>query len=363
MIKLLLVSAVLVAPFAASGQSRVELPPRTSVERTLTIAAEPDWSVGGTLEDPDREFQHRNGLLNAAVSGSGAVAAFDGDRIHLFDLTSGTHRIVGRRGGGPGEFRSLSAGCFTRGDTLFAYDFALRRLSVLTSEGIIVRQVGVQTYLPMWTASCSNDGTIALQESSEGNQGELRGRIVRLNTRGEVVAATGAVGTLVGRLRVRIVGNGPGTLVGDPRTREVREYTASGRLERVLVVGDAPEPMDPSDVDRLGLSPRRGTPSREQGVRGPVQSTWPYFEAVLVDASGRIWIERFRRKGSDNGEWLVVDGNRAHAIVRVPRSLSSAPAPAVIAADADGVVLLRRDPDGAAQISRHRLVDAGSRNP
>lgn len=363
MIKLLLVSAVLVAPLAASGQSRVELPPRSSVERTLTIAAEPDWSVGGTLEDPDREFEHRNGLLNAAVSGSGAVAAFDGDRIHLFNLKSGTHRIVGRRGGGPGEFRSLSAGCFTRGDTLFAYDFALRRLSVLTSEGIIVRQVGVQTYLPMWTASCSNDGTIALQESSEGNQGELRGRIVRLNTRGEVVAATGAVGTLVGRLRVRIVGNGPGTLVGDPRTREVREYTASGRLERVLVVGDAAEPMDPSDVDRLGLSPRRGTSSREQGVRAPVQSTWPYFEAVLVDASGRIWIERFRRKGSDNGEWLVVNGNRAHAIVRVPRSLSSAPAPAVIAADADGVVLLRRDPDGAAQISRHRLVDAGSRNP
>lgn len=353
---------VVAAPSAVAAQMRVELPERSSIERRLSVDSAPSWEVGGTLDDPNLEFDHRNGLLGAAYSASGRLAVFDGHRIQVFLRANGAPMLVGRRGSGPGEFRSLSAGCFTRGDTLVAYDFGLRRVSVVSGDGKVVRQFGVSEYLPMWGDACTDDGTFAMQEVVSPEGADLRARIVLLNTNGERVRAFGNFATALGLLVASVSGSGSQILVGNPAEQSIRQYSQLGAIQRHLVLSDAPEPLAAADASRFGLSPRRGTTAPPPGRAASVPSSWPFFGTILKDIVGRVWIERFRRRSGEDSEWLVLTEDASpFAVVRIPRSLSSAPHPILISADQDGVILLRRDEDGAARIGWYRLVPDDAR--
>jgi hypothetical protein len=350
-------------PVSSAAQPRIQVPPRSAIERIFTLDALPEWTLGGTLDDPDREFEHRNGFLNAAVSAAGSVAVFDGHRVHFFSPAQATHRIVGRKGAGPDEFTNIISGCFTRGDTLLAYDFGLRRVSVIAAEGRIVRQFGVATYLPVWGSACSADGTLALQDAGAIVNGELQGRVVRIDTRGNKVANLGTIPVGTGALRPQIAGSGRTTILGDPRRSELRQLDAGGVVARTIALGDAPEPISPDDLAFIGLTPRRGTANRTPPGGGtPSPGNWPFFGKIFSDSDGRIWIERVRRDFKEDGEWIRLDGDGSSvALVRVPRALSSVVPAIVVGADADAVILLRRDPDGAAQVTRHRLVEVAGR--
>lgn len=60
--------------------------------------------------------------------------------IHLFDANGRLSATVGRKGRGPGEFQTISWLDRCAADTVFAWDFALGRMSVVRPDGHIVRQ-------------------------------------------------------------------------------------------------------------------------------------------------------------------------------------------------------------------------------
>lgn len=60
------------------------------------------------------------------------VADASGDYLHVFDRSGRGLDPLGRGGDGPGEFRSLRSVDIFPGDTLMAYDLALRRITLFT---------------------------------------------------------------------------------------------------------------------------------------------------------------------------------------------------------------------------------------
>ena len=77
----------------------------------------------------------------ALIESSVAVAEASTGKLHFYDRATGRlQRSVGRLGSGPGEFRRLEW-LKARGRELYAYDAELRRVSVWTASGTLLRSV------------------------------------------------------------------------------------------------------------------------------------------------------------------------------------------------------------------------------
>jgi hypothetical protein len=86
--------------------------------------------------------QEMGTIMGAAVAPDGGVYALDYEnaRVVAFDA-EGRHRwTVGRRGNGPGEFRSLYRVDVRRDGTLFIYDRGTHEVTALSPEGRIVNR-------------------------------------------------------------------------------------------------------------------------------------------------------------------------------------------------------------------------------
>ncbi|MGH7500929.1 MAG: hypothetical protein ACREL7_04150 [Longimicrobiales bacterium] len=68
------------------------------------------------------------------------------DRIAVFDTTGVLRRTIGRRGDGPGEFSRVMTPVPGPGDTLYAHDPVSRRLTVISPEFKVVREITIPYY-------------------------------------------------------------------------------------------------------------------------------------------------------------------------------------------------------------------------
>ena len=100
--------------------------------------------LGGLRADPEDEFNHRNGFLFGTELSDGSFAVIDEHRVRIIARDNTQRTVFGKSGRGPRESLGFSAVCATRGDTLVAYDIFLRRISVLTGKGELVRQFAVR---------------------------------------------------------------------------------------------------------------------------------------------------------------------------------------------------------------------------
>lgn len=87
----------------------------------------------GHLDDPDLGFS-RVGWVDVDADGGLYVLEMMGLQIRVFDEDGEFLHRIGRQGEGPGEFRDVSA-LGVRGDTLWAYDRQIRRLTLFDREG------------------------------------------------------------------------------------------------------------------------------------------------------------------------------------------------------------------------------------
>ena len=110
----------------------------------------PSGSVSGSLEAPERLFavdslgsidgdDSFGIIVNVALSpaGSLAVSQYGLGEVWVFDA-QGRRQVVGRSGGGPGEFGSVPRVAW-RGDTLLVVDGLGSRISLMASDGRYLR--------------------------------------------------------------------------------------------------------------------------------------------------------------------------------------------------------------------------------
>ncbi len=88
---------------------------------------------------------------------------------------------------------------------------------------------------------------------------------------------------------------------------------------RRLIRKAAPNrPVTSTDIERYREDVLSGTsdPNRRQFwhrmfAEMPIPETMPAYSRILVDATGNLWVEEYRRPGDDQPRWTVFDPDGA----------------------------------------------------
>lgn len=93
--------------------------------------------VAPAADAPESEGLFRVTAARRLADGTIAVANAGSKEIIVFDAAGRRLRAFGREGAGPGEFRSLAGLWHAAPDSLFAYDQALSRITLLSTSGTV----------------------------------------------------------------------------------------------------------------------------------------------------------------------------------------------------------------------------------
>jgi hypothetical protein len=286
-----------------------------------------------------------------------AVASNGGGEILIYRADGGFDRRAGRRGDGPGEFRTLFALGLLPGDSLAVWDALAGRLSVFAADGSFSRAISPRAggLLPRamgWTESgelvlgVPGGGAPPASDAPAVSRGSIELRIVgrdgsSARSLGRFPGAemagirNASGGTLVrplpfGRQTLAVV-MGDRIYVASGDGYEVAEYGRDG-VERLIRTDRAPLPVHKRDIEdyRRSLIVLGGEGSAQlrrdeqrllAGIRYP--RTMPPIADLAADANGRLWVKEGSRPGDVEPEmWTVfAPSGEAMGTVRVPRNL------------------------------------------
>jgi len=141
------------------------LAPDVAAQPTL-----PTWTLREELR-LDSETHDFPGISSVAVGPNGRIALYIAtDRqLRVFDASGTEVFKFGRAGSGPGEFQQVNTLRFT-GDSLWAFDYSLRRISVIGPDGKLVRSQlipaveGLSTFNPVSIAGRTMYGRASVAE-------------------------------------------------------------------------------------------------------------------------------------------------------------------------------------------------------
>ena len=380
----ILVSLVAVLLACNSGEDR---PQTRNVPVGTPVEIEPvrTLSVGLVQGDPNQEFDRvvtpfllADGRLVVPVAGASSIRVFDEHGAFAYSL--------GRAGGGPGEFRSLSA-AWSRGDTIEAFDSRLNRITRFVPGGS-VDVVALRSEMGDLSAVAGPvpDGWIA---GGVASAGVGRRDSIALRWFDRTGTDRGAVGMVEGFARYRTpVLTGPEPLsprpllqisqgrayVAESLTPAIRVLTPAGTLEREIV-WQAETPYSGQDVVRLVVDsavsqtqPDRAAALRQHLEAAVVPERLSVFWKFIVDDNGFIWIRPFEAVkhaaalgglglagGGPGGRWSVLspDGNVV-GTVDVPDELE------ILSITSDAVVGISRDTLGVEVVRVHHLERRGT---
>ncbi|MDX2208184.1 MAG: hypothetical protein SFU57_11110 [Gemmatimonadales bacterium] len=328
-------------------------------------------TLGGLSVDPAREFNRRHGYLRAVRLSSGKFMVLDSDRMHLFGADLREHRVIGRKGSGPGEFRYLTIMCRTDGDTVIVWDDANRRLGVLTADGRLVRHLSLDGGAIPFQA-CGRGGKLLVVEpvfrAAEERSFDFAGKVIDL--RGELRSGSLRLGPgstdIVGRVTTQAMA-GADVIAGDGLASEYRRISAAGKLLQIVRTLDAPVPLTGREYDKLlerMIPPQRDAKAlRDRMKKDRTATHWPAYGQLLVDPAGCVWMQSFfaptrSRGGAD--VWVAFDvAGRMLGRLDIPP-----PAPGghreVLAIEKGEIQIRERTPDGEVYLRFQKVIPVNS---
>lgn len=328
-------------------------------------------TLGGLSDDPAREFNRRHGYLRAVRLSNGKIMVIDSERMHLFGADLREHRLIGRKGSGPGEFRYLTIMCRTDGDTVVVWDDANRRLGVLTSDGQLIRHLSLGGGVIPFQA-CGRGGTLLVVEpvfrAAEERSFDLTGKVVDL--RGGVRSGSFPLGPgsadIVGREPTQAMA-GTELIVGDARTSEYRRISAAGKLLQVVRTRDAPRRLTGKEYDKLldrMIPPQRDAKAlRDRMKKQRTATHWPAYGQLLVDPAGCVWMQSFvaptpSRGGADVWVAFDVDGRMLGRLDIPPPAAGGRGE--VLAIENGEIQIRERTPDGEVYLRFQKVIPVHS---
>lgn len=305
----------------------------------LVENAQPEWREGEAWRIGAEPLLEIGGdsfhwVVSALVlpDGSILVGESTGD-VRLFDDAG---RLVWRAGGqgeGPGEIRMLAA-LGMAGDSLWLYDYPLRRLTYLGRDGRLLGVSRLQTDVPnLLPVGRREDGTFVLAQSwRTGGEDQDRALGLRRDTVEYVRfspdgAFLGTVARLPGREYVLGMEEGRLTMASPPFARAAVHAIRGNELihgdqERweLGVTGDASTiirlaaRVPPLDQERVSREIERRLADAHAGEGPglrrflselPVPPTPPAYGAIRSDTEGAIWLG----PAQADTAWTVIDGD------------------------------------------------------
>ena len=301
-----------------------QAPAETDAPWTLDTGSVID--IGSQSADPNQEF---SGFVIPVLLSDGRIVVANGGSSELlfFGPDGKWVKSVGRRGGGPGEFQDLGWLDVGFGDTLWTYDWGLRRLSVFTAEGVFVRPVallsGGEVSSPRPLGMLRDGRLIALSQNAvtlESRPGAgrdtvpifaldfLRGVADSLGRfpDHEYMIHTGKGSVSAGNLPfgkdLHVLVQGSRVYVGTSDGPELLVLGTDGRVERVMRWTAAPVPVTPADIEAYteAISQEFGPGQEERRERHllrlketPFPKWKPAYADLLAGPEGSIWVRGY----------------------------------------------------------------------
>lgn len=281
-----------------------------------------------------------------------AVGSSGSQMVYVFDEEGGHERTIGGPGEGPGEFGAVTGVAVLEPDTVVVLDNRLRRLTVFTPAGEVVRTVDVASFLPpargatmhasgggLWLTGIASvgggkspgvyrDSAATYRLSPVGDSLEAYGPFPG----SEVVLTEQIAGGLPFGATLASGARGGRLIIGTGSTTELLEFSVRDRPARIIRWPDHDREVTPERagawVDfQLDALP---APAREQV--GPMLSDLPYsplapaYRDLVVASDGTIWLgdypgpEAFHPMGIPSMRtWTLIDSDGVRLrLVRTP---------------------------------------------
>ena len=379
--RLLIALGGLIAAVACVGEPGTGSRETAAEEVAFEIEAEALLSVGvlsgNTPQELDRvisPFVLPDGRLVVPLAGSRELRVFSAQGDFLERL--------GRRGEGPGEFRSLSA-AWPRGDTIEALDGALRRVTRFLPDGSVAVIPIMSGFLRDLSSAAGPLGRgWALGGVASGGRGARDVLAYHHVDRdgshlGELASSGGIIRYAAGNYggpepmspRSVFASDGTRLYVGDTLNPLVRGVLAPGVVDVEITwepteSGSADSAFDQvveEAVSRAG--PELAEETRQRLRAAPVPTQLSVFWDFLLDPQGYIWIQPYQPLahsfalgarylggvGSGGTWWVVTRDGRLAGSVGVPEGLE------VTQITTTAVVGIRRDGLGVETVHVHRV--------
>jgi len=319
--------------------------PRWSGGLPWRVAAAPALEIGAA-DGPETDQLY--GVQDAIRLEDGSIAIADGgtNRIRVYDRSGRHVRDLGGPGGGPGEFAMLGGIGTAGGRAIAAWDARRKRLTHFDPDGRVIHDVaadarhglGMVSPVVGWFA----DGTPVITPGVSARalravaSGERRAPEHYLHVR--LDGGIDTIAVLRGReefvvrqdrsLSSRPVpfgrashgaAGGDGFFGGESDRLEVRQWSPSGELLRVIRAAIEPRPVTPKHLARYEEEQREAAQRRNrvaamvsafsattdpEPADVPRRKTLPFFDRILVDRSGHLWVKEFGFD-SEPGRWQV----------------------------------------------------------
>ncbi len=348
--------------------------PRWSTTEAWSVDPAPllDLATSGT--GPPHEFYRVRDAIRLP-DGVIAVADYTSGEIRFFSSTGEFLRAVGRRGEGPGEFQRLTSVHQFRSDSLIAFDYWARRVTVLSPQREVSRIITLRLPFVRKLHPLDQTSFVATFISpsvlrAEGVEGLVRKPepVVRFSLTGkvidtvafsagveEVLLSSGAHSPLFGKLDHLAVYQ-ERIYLGSADQMQIDVLGANGRLERIIRVPDYDLHLSAQELQaerdwRLGED---SSPFVRDYVSSlPDPETKPAYADLLVDTEGFAWAAKFQGRAESNepqrwnvfdpaGEWL--------GSVQVPARFT------VYEIGRDYVLGLWRDADDVEHVRMYELI-------
>lgn len=288
------------------------------------LADAPSLEIGVVDGDDVREFQEITDVQRLS-DGSIVVANGGSGEIRIFTSTGEYRSTLGRSGGGPGEFEGLGRLLVTPGDTIIAFDYLLRRITVFVN-GTMVASTPLDGIgnAPLRLAGRMSDGSFVFGAGfatadlprEKRTVGVHRSNIplVRYSSAGSPLDTIGWFPGMEMGVAMRdgvtqmgqpfygrdlsIVTDGANVYVGDQQEYAIRRFGTDDALQRIVRLPLADLTISADELDAIKQRMRvraAGLPNLEEEIARhfqmwPVPDRKPAHSRLLAGPDGQLWV-------------------------------------------------------------------------
>ena len=363
-----------------------------NAQQNWRVSASPILTIGVAEGDSTKQLFRVAGVFRQG--GNRYIVANGGTQeVRSFDASGNFIATGGRRGEGPGEFVQLRSVLPYGSDSLLAYDFQLRRLSVFTGGLKYVRSFLMprikDTSWPQ-PVGVFADGSILVQtgrvfmmgdDASKGSEVNRDPTVLyRMSRTGEVLDSITSVPGWQRYVRRVLVNGRPGftvhtvpfaripsfavsgnrLFVGSSDTYSIDVFTVDGRLERTIRLNRPNRKVTKADVDLLRTTRLRIAAEQNEAARQRAQTsleemevppTMPAYSSFHGAPDGNLWVQEYRADGEHHTRWTVLDPTgRVVASVTGPNDFT------LYEVGSDYIVGVRRDDLDVERVEVYRIT-------
>lgn len=308
--------------------------------RGWRLASQPVLDIGASEGDPDYQLFRVVGALR--LSDDRIVIANAGTGELLYYESSG--RFISKSGGkgsGPGEFQGLTWLGRLGADTLVAFDWRNRRISIFDPNGNFVRSATLDALAPAPPShvyvGLFSDGSLLVGAQHLFASGTIRTGVyddtifhVRFDPRGATYDTIGRqpgarsyvlahddglelMPLPFGR-RPRTAAHEDGYYFGRGDSYAIDEYSAEGGLERSIRWSQSNEEVTADDKDRYVQRSLEGIDDEAERrmienllANIPYPETMPAYAELHLDSEDHLWVGDYRKPGDESRRFTVFD--------------------------------------------------------